>query len=101
MPDLRPDALDETSAHASNATVQAPDAPAPAELLAAPVPAQLLAAPPQPDLLEGPNREDLIRGRAFELYLSRGCGDGNDQQDWFQAEAEVDLRLRDVANAAT
>ncbi|MBN1960962.1 MAG: DUF2934 domain-containing protein [Deltaproteobacteria bacterium] len=32
---------------------------------------------------------DAVARRAYELYLSRGGSDGNDQNDWFQAEAEL------------
>ena len=30
-----------------------------------------------------------IATRAFELYCSRGCQDGNDVEDWLQAEREL------------
>jgi len=33
--------------------------------------------------------EELIRLRAYRLYEGRGCEDGHDLDDWFQAEAEV------------
>jgi Protein of unknown function (DUF2934) len=33
--------------------------------------------------------ERRVRARAQQLYQSRGCGDGRDLQDWFQAESEV------------
>jgi hypothetical protein len=33
--------------------------------------------------------ERKVRGRAQELYETRGQGDGQDLQDWFQAEAEI------------
>ena len=33
--------------------------------------------------------ERKVRARAQQLYQSRGCGDGRDLQDWFQAELEV------------
>jgi hypothetical protein len=32
---------------------------------------------------------DDIRRRAYELYMQRGCGPGNQLQDWFQAEREL------------
>jgi hypothetical protein len=38
------------------------------------------------------NEEELrsaIRRRAYELYQQRGCMDGNDLDDWLQAESEV------------
>ncbi|MGP0020919.1 MAG: DUF2934 domain-containing protein [Candidatus Sulfotelmatobacter sp.] len=30
-----------------------------------------------------------IRERAYELYESRGCEPGQDQQDWLRAEREL------------
>ncbi len=36
-----------------------------------------------------PELESAIRSRAYELYEERGRQDGFDQEDWFQAEAEV------------
>jgi hypothetical protein len=33
--------------------------------------------------------ERQVRSRAQQLYETRGTGDGQDLQDWFQAEAEV------------
>ena len=33
--------------------------------------------------------ETEIRRRAYELYESRGYGDGQAEQDWIQAEREV------------
>ena len=30
--------------------------------------------------------EDTIRERAFQVYQSRGCQQGNDVQDWLHAE---------------
>lgn len=33
--------------------------------------------------------ERKVRTRAQQLYRSRGCEDGLDLQDWFQAESEV------------
>jgi hypothetical protein len=30
-----------------------------------------------------------IRERAYELYESRGCAFGQDQQDWLRAEQEI------------
>ena len=31
---------------------------------------------------------DIAR-RAYDLYLGRGCEDGHDVEDWFQAEQEL------------
>lgn len=35
-----------------------------------------------------PTREE-IEQRAYEIYLARGGADGNDQDDWLQAEGEL------------
>lgn len=35
-----------------------------------------------------------IAARAYELYLHRGAGDGQDMDDWLQAEREVRDRSR-------
>jgi len=35
-----------------------------------------------------PSASDIAR-RAFELYCARGYGDGQDIQDWLQAEREL------------
>jgi hypothetical protein len=37
---------------------------------------------------EAPPRE-AIELRAYELYVERGCADGNDLDDWLRAEDEV------------
>ena len=34
----------------------------------------------------GGNKEEKIRKKAYELYEQRGCQDGHDQEDWFEAE---------------
>jgi Protein of unknown function (DUF2934) len=31
----------------------------------------------------------LIARRAYDLFVARGCRHGNDQEDWFRAEAEL------------
>ena len=36
-----------------------------------------------------PDITDVIRARAYELYEQRGRIDGNDLEDWLQAEAEI------------
>jgi Protein of unknown function (DUF2934) len=33
--------------------------------------------------------DDPIAERAHEIYLERGCADGFDREDWFQAEREL------------
>ena len=40
--------------------------------------------------------EDAVAVRAYELFWARGCEDGHDLDDWFQAEAQ----LREEARAA-
>ena len=37
---------------------------------------------------KGPSRDEIAQ-RAYELYLARGGGDGSEQQDWLQAEREL------------
>jgi len=34
-----------------------------------------------------------IRALAYEIYLSRGCSDGHDLDDWYAAEHELRARL--------
>ena len=54
-----------------------------------------LAAPPKNSpakLAMMPNTvssQDRIRERAYELYESRGREPGQDEQDWFRAEREL------------
>lgn len=38
-----------------------------------------------------PTREDIER-RAYELYLERGGAEGNEMEDWLQAERELQRR---------
>jgi hypothetical protein len=33
--------------------------------------------------------KDQVERRAYELYLDRGCADGQDLADWFAAEREL------------
>jgi Protein of unknown function (DUF2934) len=33
--------------------------------------------------------EEYIRLRAYHIYEERGRQDGHDQEDWYQAEAEI------------
>jgi hypothetical protein len=37
---------------------------------------------------------ERVAMRAYELYLARGGGDGQAEQDWFTAEREVSDRSR-------
>lgn len=36
-----------------------------------------------------PKVYEAIRQRAYELYCNRGRAEGNDMQDWLQAEKEI------------
>jgi hypothetical protein len=47
-----------------------------------------------------PNLEEEIRCRAYELYEARGCEDGHDLEDWFQAEAEIVGTTEELVAAA-
>ena len=40
---------------------------------------------------------EQIRQRAYELYEQRGRNDGQDMDDWLQAEAEVNRKSARVA----
>ncbi len=42
----------------------------------------------QTEISSEPTREE-IEQRAYEIYLARGGADGNDQDDWLQAEREL------------
>jgi DUF2934 family protein len=43
------------------------------------------------------NNEEQIRTRAYELYEAHGHEDGHDQEDWFEAEAEITGRAERAA----
>ena len=45
-------------------------------------------SPDRNTLTEGPSREEIAQ-RAYELYLARGGADGSEQEDWLQAEREL------------
>ena len=42
---------------------------------------------------ENLTRDDEIRFRAYEIYLERGGQEGNDLDDWLQAEREIERGL--------
>ena len=54
-----------------------------------------LRAPPSDEI------ESEIRRQAYELYLSRGGGDGNDLSDWLEAERIVRGRRTPSADASS
>lgn len=39
---------------------------------------------------EAGSREEAIRRAAYDAHQRRGSGDGNERQDWLDAEAELD-----------
>jgi hypothetical protein len=43
--------------------------------------------------------QEAIRKRAYELYVDRGMGDGQDLEDWFHAEQELAARRSQSAAA--
>jgi hypothetical protein len=43
------------------------------------------------------NTEEEIRRRAYELYEARGREDGQDVEDWLEADAEITGRTEKVA----
>jgi hypothetical protein len=43
--------------------------------------------------------EEQIRRRAYELYETRGRGEGHDVEDWLEAEAEITGRGEMIAAA--
>ena len=42
----------------------------------------------QPQFASASSQEE-IRQRAYELHVERGCIQGRDQEDWFQAERDL------------
>ena len=58
-----------------------PAAKPPVKASAAPVPAKA-RAPYEPT-------QEEIQTRAFEIYLSEGCKEGNDLEYWLRAEQEL------------
>jgi len=41
------------------------------------------------DTTTGDSERERIAARAYELYLARGGGDGQAEEDWFSAEREL------------
>jgi hypothetical protein len=54
-----------------------------------------IAAPARPVLTDDPDRlhQELVGELAYPLYVERGCIDGHDLQDWFDAEAILKQRI--------
>ena len=60
-------------------------------------PAPARATPPdplQPKPSSGATLEEQIRQRAYQLYLERGAANGDAEEDWLRAEAEIRGRMR-------
>ena len=49
---------------------------------------------PQSESLGSTAFHDQIAGRAYELFLARGCRHGDDWADWFRAEMEIRGKAR-------
>jgi len=45
-------------------------------------------------LVDAAELNDLIAKQAYEFYLDRGSSHGDDQLDWYMAEAEVMKRVK-------
>ena len=74
----------------SSKSGKAAPAPAPA---AKPIakPAAKASAAPQPAKARAPYEptQEEIQTRAFEIYVSEGCKEGNDLEYWLRAEEEL------------
>jgi hypothetical protein len=49
---------------------------------------------------EPPVDHDMVEAMAYQLWLQRGCPVGSDQEDWYQAEAELTRANRAKVRAA-
>ena len=49
-----------------------------------------VATPPNAPRDSGDINRERIANRAYELYMARGGADGQDLQDWLEAEREVE-----------
>ncbi len=63
-------------------------AAAPAAKPAAPAPVKAAPAPAKAAKAYQPTPEE-IQVRAFEIYVSEGCREGNDLENWLRAEREL------------
>lgn len=57
--------------------------------IAKPFKATVPAAKPATPTVEAEPTIEQIRQRAYELYLFRGDGSGNELEDWLEAEREL------------
>jgi hypothetical protein len=74
----------------SSKSGKAAPAPAPAAKPTAKPPIKASAAPP-PAKVRAPYEptQEEIQTRAFEIYVSEGCKEGNDIEYWLRAEQEL------------
>ncbi len=72
-----------TSTRAKKASVDATGA------AAAPAPALETAVEIRSTTIVTKASPESVQQRAYQLYLERGAGHGNDLEDWFRAEAEL------------
>ena len=72
----------------SKPAVKASVAPPPASAAAPPAKANVAAKPAKARAPYEPTQEE-IQTRAFEIYVSEGCKEGNDLEYWVRAENEL------------
>jgi hypothetical protein len=77
------------SKKSDNKPEKAPPAKAAAKAPAPPAPAPAKAAKTAP--VRQPTQEE-ISTRAFEIYVSEGCKEGSDLENWLRAEKELSQR---------
>lgn len=57
-------------------------------------PAPVSAAKSAKATVRGEPTQEEIGARAFEIYVSEGCQDGKDLENWLRAEEELRLQSR-------
>jgi hypothetical protein len=55
--------------------------------------------PPTAVISDQQDLENQIRLRAYQLYEARGREDGHDEEDWFRAKEEIELKKFRTASA--
>ena len=79
------------SSKAAPAAPAAKPTPNPAAKASAAAPAAKVSAPAKVRAPYEPTQEE-IQTRAFEIYLSEGCKEGNDLEYWLRAEQDMRLK---------
>jgi len=79
------------SSKAAPAAPAAKPTPNPAAKASAAAPAAKVSAPAKARAPYEPTQEE-IQTRAFEIYLSEGCKEGNDLEYWLRAEQDMRLK---------